>query len=83
MCTPYLSKNFYGKGLVAWMRGNSAGRPHFGFAKISFEQRETNEQFLCEQSVHLNFSAVKNSFGPFERCLNVLFADRLGTKSFI
>ena len=25
-----------GKGVVAWTRGNSAGRRHFGFAKVVF-----------------------------------------------
>ena len=32
---PYPSKFFYGKGLVAWMSGNSAGRRHFGFAQVA------------------------------------------------
>ena len=25
-------RNVYGKGAVAWMRGDSTGRRHFGFA---------------------------------------------------
>ena len=36
MWTPYKSSQFsHGKGMVAWMHGNSAWRHHFGFAKVA------------------------------------------------
>ena len=33
--TPWPDKFLNGKGAVAWMRSNSAGRRHFGFAQVA------------------------------------------------